>query len=142
MVKNPYHMLKYFLHNQFFLFRGSNTRNTISCSTVYHVKKPDFFLSWDHPFIRSLTIVSLKVSARGKPTTGCGLVLLYLMQIPHFSSKSLYEILILYHLCLSFAVNLIVFTVRIRKTVYGVLTQLFLYWINFLHYCKEMQHLT
>ena len=41
--KIPIQYWKKNFHNQFFLFRGNNSRNTISCSMVYHVKKPDFF---------------------------------------------------------------------------------------------------
>ena len=81
MAKNSYPILKNqfsSLHNQFFLFRGNNT-NTI--------EEARFSLSYYHS-LRSMAMVSLKVFPRGKPTTGRSLVLLYLMQISHFSSKS------------------------------------------------------
>ena len=75
----------FFTFNSFF-FRCNNTRNSILYGRVHHVEKPDF-LTWDHSF-RAMAIASLKIFASGKPVTGCGLVLLYLMQISHFSSKS------------------------------------------------------
>ena len=88
MAKNPHPVLKNFVHNQFFLFRGNKTKKHYILWHGLTCGEARFFLSWDHS-LRRMAIVSLKVLAGGKPTTGHGLVRLYLMQISHFPSKSL-----------------------------------------------------
>ena len=75
----------FFTINSFFLEVA--TQETLYLVAWSIMWRSQIFLSWDHS-LRFMAIVSLKVLARGKPTSDCGLVLLYLMQISHFSSKS------------------------------------------------------
>ena len=142
MAKNPYLMLKYFLHNQFFLFRGNSTRNTIVCSMVYHVKKPDFFIMG--PFFKIHGHCLIK-SFRRENTNNLSWFSSFIFNAnPTLSSKSFISDFNSSSFISQFCSKLNSLYFEDEKTVYGVLKQLyiFLYWINFVHHCKEIEHLT
>ena len=143
MAKNPNPILKYFLDNRFFLFRVNNTRNMKSCDMVYLVKKPDLFV--EEPFFKIYGHCLIKGFWMGKSNYWSWFSFFFIFNatLTLFIEVS-YEILILHHLFHSLVVNLLVFHSEDKKTIYGILKQLyiFVYWINFVHYYKEIQHWT